>query len=368
MLGYRLRKHTNAGSLVMLLTVLGVTIVGVAVLIEAHASGLIGDLNNDGVVNVFDLSILLSDWGTTNATADLNGDGTVNVFDLSILLSHWGQTASSTPSPTPSSTPAPTASPSPTPSSGPACVTSSFNGYCPGPGEDYKDPNIFGSNGSNTYINTDVFSPVSGTSITLTANSAENWNAVATIPNGNTSVVMAPQTRQDYTLNNLPVPLSNFPALYSSFSETMQQVSGVAYDAGYDLWGGNTGDSSSDFSHEMMIWIDQVNRGTCGGATRLATTTLGGTHGAPVQTWTLCRNGPAGSTSEYIWYLSDSSGNALSEQSGTVDILPFVNYMISHGYYPSDYGVDQLVFTNEICSTGGVPAKFTVSKFTVSGN
>jgi hypothetical protein len=53
-------------------------------------SGKIGDLNNDGQVNVFDLSILLSAWNTNNATADLNHDNTVNVFDLSILLSHWG--------------------------------------------------------------------------------------------------------------------------------------------------------------------------------------------------------------------------------------------------------------------------------------
>ena len=49
-----------------------------------------GDINNDGQVNIFDLSILLSHWGTSNATSDLNKDGTVNVFDLSIILSHWG--------------------------------------------------------------------------------------------------------------------------------------------------------------------------------------------------------------------------------------------------------------------------------------
>jgi hypothetical protein len=50
----------------------------------------IGDINNDGQVNIFDLSILLSKWGSADATADINHDGAVNVFDLSMLLSHWG--------------------------------------------------------------------------------------------------------------------------------------------------------------------------------------------------------------------------------------------------------------------------------------
>jgi hypothetical protein len=50
-----------------------------------------GDLNNDNTVNVQDLSILLSDYNTTNAAADINKDGTVNILDLSALLSHFGQ-------------------------------------------------------------------------------------------------------------------------------------------------------------------------------------------------------------------------------------------------------------------------------------
>lgn len=53
----------------------------------------IGDLNDDGAVNVFDLSILVSHWGSSSANqcqGDINQDGIVNVFDLSILLSHWG--------------------------------------------------------------------------------------------------------------------------------------------------------------------------------------------------------------------------------------------------------------------------------------
>jgi hypothetical protein len=54
-----------------------------------------GDLNNDGKVDVSDLSILLSNYGSTNAVADINGDAVVNVIDLSILLSHYGSTTSS---------------------------------------------------------------------------------------------------------------------------------------------------------------------------------------------------------------------------------------------------------------------------------
>jgi streptogramin lyase len=55
-----------------------------------------GDLNNDNQVNIFDLSILLSNYGkaqsqSNNAKTDLNNDGTINIFDLSILLSNYGK-------------------------------------------------------------------------------------------------------------------------------------------------------------------------------------------------------------------------------------------------------------------------------------
>src|SRR6185503_4429183 len=53
-----------------------------------------GDLNNDNTVNIQDLSILLSDYNTSNTAADINADGTVNVLDISILLSHYGQSIS----------------------------------------------------------------------------------------------------------------------------------------------------------------------------------------------------------------------------------------------------------------------------------
>jgi hypothetical protein len=52
------------------------------------------DLDGDGVVNGFDLALLLGMWGVCPKAgacpADLNGDGTVNGFDLAILLGSWG--------------------------------------------------------------------------------------------------------------------------------------------------------------------------------------------------------------------------------------------------------------------------------------
>lgn len=48
-----------------------------------------GDLNGDGVVDGFDLTIVLSNWGGSGS-GDANNDGTVNGFDLTLVLSAWG--------------------------------------------------------------------------------------------------------------------------------------------------------------------------------------------------------------------------------------------------------------------------------------
>ena len=50
-----------------------------------------GDINGDGRVDITDLSILLSNYGTSNTQADINKDGKVDVLDLSILLSNYGK-------------------------------------------------------------------------------------------------------------------------------------------------------------------------------------------------------------------------------------------------------------------------------------
>jgi hypothetical protein len=50
-----------------------------------------GDLNNDGIINFSDLSIMLTEYGCTGTCiSDMNNDGQVNFSDLSILLSQYG--------------------------------------------------------------------------------------------------------------------------------------------------------------------------------------------------------------------------------------------------------------------------------------
>lgn len=60
-----------------------------AISVSVQASAVLGDLNGDNQVNVFDLSSLLASWSRTAGMADLNQDGIVNVFDLSVLLRNW---------------------------------------------------------------------------------------------------------------------------------------------------------------------------------------------------------------------------------------------------------------------------------------
>ncbi|MCH8291647.1 hypothetical protein IH992_11180 [Candidatus Poribacteria bacterium] len=56
------------------------------------------DVNSDGVVNVFDLVLVGSQFGQsgTGLSGDVNGDSVVNVFDLVIVSSHFGETTVAT--------------------------------------------------------------------------------------------------------------------------------------------------------------------------------------------------------------------------------------------------------------------------------
>ena len=55
---------------------------------------LVGDVNNDGVVNILDLVLAGSNFGKTGEnSADVNGDGVVNIVDLVLVAGAFGNTA-----------------------------------------------------------------------------------------------------------------------------------------------------------------------------------------------------------------------------------------------------------------------------------
>lgn len=53
-----------------------------------------GDLNDDSVVNIFDLVVAAAGFGSTGGAGDLNNDGVVNILDLAMVALNFGKTSS----------------------------------------------------------------------------------------------------------------------------------------------------------------------------------------------------------------------------------------------------------------------------------
>jgi hypothetical protein len=59
--------------------------------------GIPGDVNGNGIVDIFDSVILAGAYNSKpgdpnwNPNADLNGDGVVDIIDIALIASHFGQ-------------------------------------------------------------------------------------------------------------------------------------------------------------------------------------------------------------------------------------------------------------------------------------
>jgi hypothetical protein len=172
------------------------------------------------------------------------------------------------------------------------------------------------------------------------------------MPAGNTAVVSYPSLGANYGQSSgKATPLSDFASMYSSFNENMNANSATSAWAAYDIWlGPSSGTNSTD---EVMIQHDFANNGACSAE---ATANFGGSGGVPVQKWNLCQFG-----SELVWKLT--GGN---DQSGTVDVLAMLNWLVAHKYLPKDTGLFSIGYGWEICSTGGRDENFQVSNFSLT--
>jgi hypothetical protein len=227
------------------------------------------------------------------------------------------------------------------------CTTGAAMGSC-GP---FGYPQITGTTDQGPTVGNDVWNPISGWHQTLHATDPGKWYVTASMPAGNTAVVSMPGSTANYgTVNNTSTPLSDYSSIYSSFTETMNPTRGTSAEAAYDIWLGRG--TSDNWSNEVMIQHDIVNRGTCPVA---ATAVFGGSGGVPVQKWNLCKYG-----SELIWQLPTR------EQSGKVDILSMLKWLENHGDLPQGSGLWQIDYGFELCSTGGVNETFQVSSYSLS--
>jgi hypothetical protein len=276
--------------------------------------------------------------------------------------------ASSSPSTTSPNPDPTTTSPSPVqtttttspPPSGFSCVTSAPSGNC-GP---YSDPQITMSNGFDTYVANNCWGDPSCRQ-TVSANDPGHWQVSADEPAGNTAVMTYPDVKQltndwcgtGWAANGGPAcnnptdtPLSSLSLLTSTFTESMLHDPVTIAEAGYDIW--------TNYSSDIMIWVDNVNRGA-GGAQLLASNQVIGGQSFDVYQY-------GGQGGEIIFSLNGSggSGTFAQETSGTVDILATLRWVQSHGY-ASNISIGEIDFGWEICSTGGAPETFSVSSYSL---
>jgi hypothetical protein len=244
---------------------------------------------------------------------------------------------------------------------GAACVQTKPDGDHCGP---YVYPPAIMSNGSDTYVGNNCWGDPA-CKFTTTVADPGHWHTVATEPAGQTAVVAYPDVQQltndwcgsGWNTARCPrptdTPLSALTSLTSSFNEAMRHNRGTIAEFGYDLW--------TNYSSDIMIWTDNVNRGA-GGAKLLASDQVIGR-----QPFDVYQYGGAGG--EIIFSLNGTggSGTFANETSGTVDILGTLAWVQSHRY-ASNIKIGQIDAGWEICSTGGGPETFAMSGFTLTGN
>ena len=181
-----------------------------------------------------------------------------------------------------------------------------------------------------------------GTKGTTSVCSYHSWNHVATATNtGDGAVKTYPNVHKDYAPGR---KISSFSTLTSTFSAIAPPV-GI-YNVGYDLW------INGVPNDEVMIWTE--NRGQYPAGSRFATGV---------------------SISGYLWdvyatsgngYLAFVPSNGARYTSGTLDLKAMLGYLVSTGRRSASDTVDQICYGVEIVSTGGSPATWYFTDFSIS--
>ena len=172
------------------------------------------------------------------------------------------------------------------------------------------------------------------------ANSFHSWGVESKQP-ASSSVKTYPCVQMNYQ----KPALTSFTKLTSTFAESMP-VASADYDAeaAYDIWldGNNV---------EVMIWLD--NHGQTPAGNVLTHVKFGN------QEFTLWKSGP----DMFSFVLGGQA-----ETSGRVDLLSFLNWLLSHRFLSRSVTMTQVNFGWEIASTDGTLLDFSMQRYSLSSS
>ena len=174
---------------------------------------------------------------------------------------------------------------------------------------------------------------------TICGNSESDWQVTSNQRAGNTGVLTYPSVQLNYNGGN-GYALSRFSSMTSSWAEQMPSVSGLDAEAAYDIW-------LNGLNKEVMVWVD--NHGQTPAGSKMATYSISGA------TWNLYVTGG------YMAFVRE--GNATS---GSVDLFAMLKDLEDRGLLTSSATLWQVNFGWEICSTGGQPASFSVTSYSLT--
>jgi len=193
-------------------------------------------------------------------------------------------------------------------------------------GTDNTDPN---DEFPYWWVNNDAWNGSAGPQTMYVCNPS-SWYAVSNQPNDGGAVETYPDTEYDVGGRDNPsvMPLSSWSSITSTFAEAFP--SGVGgWDAAYDLWLNN-------WSTEIMIWNEWSGAQSFWPAQATTSLTL---DGVP---YTFYNNGGE------LMFFRDTQ-----VQSGSVDILAALQWLVSQGLVSSMDVPTQLEYGVEVCYTSG---------------
>ena len=140
------------------------------------------------------------------------------------------------------------------------CDTSVPLGIC----QPYTYIPVSGSNGYNTNVQNDFWNeaaaPVGSTQpMFVSGFGLGSWYTIDNFPAGETEIWTYPDSDPIYS-GYADSNINDFQYIYSSYAENMEQYLNPGTtdaEAAYDIWLNN-------YSNEVMIWVDQANRGGAG--------------------------------------------------------------------------------------------------------